>query len=483
VRGNHEGENIIQGTPSRKKPATHRLPPRTPGLPLVGNLLQARQDPLAFLLRLSTRPDPVTGFRIGPFAGYLIRDPVDVAHVLQVNHKNYSKDNLDYRSLKPVLGEGLVTSDGDLWRRQRRKIQPAFHAERVEQFGGMITAYTREMLTTWRAAGDEGRTVDLWTEMTDLTLRIISEALFGVAIRGEVDRIRTPFDALNMAVSRRLRTPYPFPLWIPTPRNRRFSRSLGELDAAVEDIIRARLGRGAGGHDLLGHLLWGSSGKHNPAMPPRQLRDEVMTLLLAGHETTATALTWALYLLSKHPRAMARAQSELDRADMGPSFTVEHLASLGYTRQVIKETLRLYPPIWALSRTSRLADRIGGYEIPPGTNLIISPYVTHRLRDLWDDPERFDPDRFSVVRSKARPRFAFFPFGGGPRLCIGRDLAMMEAQLVLATILREFRLVLTDAAAVRPQPLITLRPTPSPKAIPIPRGPGAWDWREANAPV
>jgi cytochrome P450 len=270
---------------------------------------------------------------------------------------------------------------------------------------------------------------------------------------------------LNEDVSFRLRNMYLLPRWVPSPRNRRFRRALAKLDTVISEIIDAIKAGDGGRKGVLARLLRTETGTASK-MSPRQLRDEAVTLVLAGHETTATLLTWSLHLLSTHPAVMSQLHAELDQAVNREIPRVEDLISVGYTKQVLQEALRLYPPIWIMSRRAEAADRINGYDIAPGSNLLLSPYATHRHPGYWVAPDRFDPGRFSERRSGSRPNFTYFPFGGGPRLCIGRDMAMLEAQIILASIAGQFHLQPVNADQVRPEPLVTLRPTPNPRMIP-----------------
>ncbi len=248
------------------------------------------------------------------------------------------------------------------------------------------------------------------------------------------------------------------PLWIPTPRNLAFKRARAELDRVVYDIIASRRRRHAPKGDLLDMLLAAREQGSGEGMTDRQLRDEVMTLLLAGHETTATTLTWTWYLLSKHPGAARKLRAELDVVLGGRLPGVGDLPALEYTQRVVRESMRLYPPVWVISRTAIEEDEIGGYTIPAGSILLLSQYAMHRHPDFWENPEGFDPDRFSPERSEGRHRYAYFPFGGGPRLCIGANLAMLETELILAILAQRYRLELLPGHPVEPEPLITLRP-------------------------
>jgi cytochrome P450 len=433
-------------------------PPSPPGLPLLGSLLAARRDPLGFLLSLARDYGDITYYRIGIYTGYLVVHPDYIRHILQLNHQNYSKENYDYEMLKPVLGEGLLTSNGDHWLRQRRLIQPAFHQQHIAGLGPIVSRAAAELLEAWDAVAARGEAIDVAADMQRLTLRTIGEALFSIDIRAETDTIGGSFAVLNRETSHRLKTLLVPPLWIPTPRNLVFKRARAELDRVVYDIIANRRRGRAPQDDLLDMLVAAREQGSGEGMTDRQLRDEVMTLLLAGHETTATALTWTWYLLSKHPGAARRLRAELNKVLGGRLPAVDDLSALDYTRRVIQESMRLYPPVWIISRTAIEEDEIGGYTIPAGSVLLLSQYAMHRHPDFWENPEGFDPDRFLPERSQGRHPYAYFPFGGGPRLCIGANLAMLETQLILATLAQHYRLELLPGHPVEPEPLITLRP-------------------------
>ena len=439
--------------------ATTGTPPSAPGNPLLGNLLQARRDPLKFFLGSAGRHGDVVRYRVLTEVGYLVSHPEGVEHVLQKNHRNYDKGTEDYDVLRWLLGQGLLTSDGDFWRRQRRLMQPAFHRRLVATFGERMVGETATMLERWRPHAESGQPVDVAAEMMRLTLDIVGHALFGLDLSREATSFGRAFTEANRYLSDRLYFPFPPPS-VPTPRNRRFKAALRTLDAVAEGVIRERR-RAADGEDrgdLLSMLLSARDEETGEGMDDRQLRDEVMTLLLAGHETTANALSWTWYLLGEHPEAEERLRAELSGVLGVRLPTVEDVPNLRYTRMVIEESMRLYPPVWAIGRNTIAEDEILGYRIPANVEVTLSAYVTHRHPAFWEDPEVFDPERFSPGRSEGRPRFAYFPFAGGPRLCIGRDFALLEAQLILATVAQRYRPRLVPGHPVESEPLITLRP-------------------------
>lgn len=441
-----------------RSPATAVRPSGPPGMPVIGNLLAARRDPLAFLLRLSRDYGDIARYRLGYYTGYLVNHPDYIRHVLQLNHRNYNKQNFTYRMLKPVLGEGLLTSDGAHWLRERRLIQPAFNHKRLETLGSLMTTASAELLDEWDSAAARGQPIDMAEEMRRLTLRIIGETLFSIDISTDTNTIGTAFTSLNQDVAYRFRTVFVPPLWVPTPRNLAFKRARAELNAVVYSIIAERRRHADSRGDLLDILLAARDEASGTGMTDQQVRDEVMTLMLAGHETTATALTWIWYLLSQYPEVAERLRSELDRVLGGRVPEVDDLPALPYTNQVVNEALRLYPPVWVISRTAIEDDHVGKYHVPAGTVLLLSQYTMHRHPAFWEQPERFRPERFSPEHAGKHHPYAYFPFGGGPRLCIGDHLAMMETQLVVATIAQRYRPELVTGHPVEPEPLVTLRP-------------------------
>ncbi len=394
------------------------------------------------------------------FTRYFVTHPDGVQHVLHDNYRNYGKDCFEYAGLRLMIGEGLVTSDGELWRRQRRLAAPAFTPRCVHHFADDMTVATRDLLDRWEARARSGEPFDVTPEMMGVTLRIVGDALFGVDTSGDSAAVAPAFaTAMRVLIGR---TPLAPPLWVPTPANVRFNSAMRMLRGVVERILEARRKNGgaesAGRSDLLSSLIAARDEETGEAMGRDQVRDEVLTLLLAGHETTAMALTWCWYLLSKHPDVRRRLCEEVDAVLGGRAPTAADLPSLAYGRMVIEETMRLYPPVWAIARVAREADEVGGYPIRPGRVLLLSPYSTHRRPDFWENPEGFDPERFAPERARKQHRFAYFPFAAGPRVCIGNNFALIEAQLILAMVAQRYVLDLVPGRPVEPQALLTMRP-------------------------
>src|SRR5262245_4813506 len=392
----------------------------------------------------------------------VVWQPDHVKHVLQDRHPIYTKESLDYRVLKRFLGEGLVTSDGALWLRQRRLMQPAFHRSSIAGFASLMVERTRALLKDWEGPARFRRPVNVYHEMRRLSLDVVTRALFGVNVEDAREAGHT-FAVLSEALAEHLYSPL-FLLFLhpilPTRSNRRARAALRDLDRIVGSMIARRRAQGsAADNDLLSLLLHARDEETDAAgLDARQIRDEVMTVILAGHDTTAATPSWTVYLLDRHRPLTERLRSEVLSALGDRDPTLEDLPQLEGATRVIEEAMRLYPPAWIITRVAKEEDEIGGYRVAPRTVVMLSPYLTHRSKEVWPEPERFDPDRFPADRSAERPRFAYVPFAGGPRQCIGSEFALTEGTLVLATILRRYRLELASQREVVPQPLTTLRP-------------------------
>ncbi len=425
-------------------------------LPL-GSAYAFGRDPIRFALDMWHRYGDIVRIRFLFWHGYLVFHPDQIKHILQDNHRNYTKDIFTLNAFKAFVGNGLVTNDGDSWLHQRRLMQPAFHRKRLAAFGTLITGTTIEMLERWQGFAEQGQPLDIAVEMMRLTLRIVGQSLFTIDLSNETETVGRAVTTLSKLVLDYMSAPFP-PLWIPTPRNRHITSALRTLDTVVQDIITARRQQHTESGDLLSLLLSARDEETGAGMSDKQVRDEVMTLLFAGHETTSNLLAWTWYVLAQHPEVEQRLHAELDAALAGQRPSVEHLTNLPYSRIVLEETLRLYPPAWSLARKARAGDCLGGYAIPAKSVILMIPYVTHRHPAFWEEPERFDPERFTPERAAARPRYAYFPFGGGPRQCIGNNFALMEAHLILATVAQRYHLHLVPGHAVEPETLLTLRP-------------------------
>jgi cytochrome P450 len=427
------------------------------GLRLLRALLESRRDPLAsFQAQLREHGDAVR-FKVGRQTLVLFNHPEHVAHVLQRNAKAYKKSP-NYRELALVLGEGLLNSEGKLWQRQRRLTQPMFHRQQVARIVPLVTRLTGEMLDGWRRRDPDER-FDLHAEMMRLTLRIVGHALFSADLSAEAGDLGRALSTVLPVVQKRTESLVNLPLWVPLPAHVRFRRAMRALDGIVHELIESRQRGGEDlPQDLLTILLQARDPETGEGMSPRQVRDEVMTFLLAGHETTANALSWTFYLLARSPEQDRLLRAEIDEVLGGRVPGLEDLPRLDRTRRVLQESMRLYPPAWLMEREALEDDVVGGYRVPRGTLLMLCPYTMHRNASLWDEPERFDPDRFLPERVAGRPRCAYFPFGSGQRQCIGEAFAMLEMELVVPMVLQAARLEPVPGHPVVPDAGVTLRP-------------------------
>ncbi|MFP2903749.1 cytochrome P450 [Pyxidicoccus sp. 3LFB2] len=438
--------------------AAARIAPGPRGHLLLGILPEARRDVLGLLTRAARQYGDVARYRLGPMTSHLIAHPDGVRHVLQEHVGNYTKDHFSYRLVSRVAGNGLLTSQGSFWLRQRRLAQPAFHRQRISAMAEAMTRATVAMLERWDTLAARGEPVGVVEEMMHLTLTIVGDALFGTSVGDKAAVVGPAFNVLSEQTVTRFRTLRLLPPVLPTRYDAEFRAASRALKGAVMELIADRRKRPEDTGDLLSMFMLARDEDTGETMSDEQLRDEVLTMLVAGHETTATTLSWTWALLAQHPEVEAKLHAELDTVLAGRTPTAGDVPRLGYTRMVVEEAMRLYPPAYVFSRAVKEDDVIGGFRIPRGTSVDVSPYVTHRHPDFWERPEAFLPERFSPEASAQRPRYAYFPFSGGPRQCIGNGFAMMEAQLILATVAQRYRPRTLPGHVLTPEPLITLRP-------------------------
>lgn len=386
---------------------------------------------------------------------HFVSEPQFVEQVLLGNLKNYPKGFFFRQRVRLLTGDGLISSEGEFWMRQRRLAQPAFHRQRLVQLVEVMTGATREMLARWENH-PAARPLNVSEETMRLTLQVVGVALFRTELGRHADEVYHALTHVLEYINFRLRNPFAPSEKIPTARNRAFLHNKKTLDDLALAIIQARRKSGDDEGDLLSMLMQARDEDSGEGMSDSQLLDEVQTIMLAGHETTAVALAWTWKLLSEHPQAAQRLHDEVQSVLGGREPTWDDLENLRYTRQVFEEAMRLYPPFWLLARQALEDDEIGGYFIPAGSTIALSPYITHRLPHLWENPEQFNPDRFAP--DAVRPKFAYFPFGGGPRLCIGQNFALMEAQIVLAMTAQRFDLNMVPGQQVELAQTLSLRP-------------------------
>lgn len=433
------------------RPPPH-IAPGPPGHFLLGNLREFRRDVLGLVVGAAAEYGDIVRCRLGPQVVHLINHPDPIEQILQKRAANYDKHTRSSAAIHSISGDSLLTCNGEFWKRQRRMDAPAFHHRQIAGFADKMTAATASMVDRWRAGPP---TLDIASEMARLTYSIVGQTLFSFNTGEDAETVEKAMRVILPHVFVRLGNLINSPTWLPTPANRRFSRSLADVDRVVYRIIdqhRQAEESGRPNNDLLGMLMSVRDGE-GTGLDDRQLRNETITFLLAGHETTANALTWIFHLISRHPEIEQLLLEEISTALGGRTPVLQDLPQLCYTKAVIQESMRLYPPIWIIERRVIEDDSIGGYTLPAGSAVVISPYALHRHPAFWREPEKFDPSRFLTGTPEA-----YIPFGAGPRFCIGNEFAMMEAQLITVMILQAFHLATVPGHLVEPQPDITLRP-------------------------
>jgi cytochrome P450 len=428
-------------------------PPRTATFTLLNRLLR---DRLALMSNAAEQYGDAVRMAIGPKTLYFFNHPDYAKHVLADNSANYTK-GIGLVQARRALGDGLLTSEGELWRKQRKTIQPAFQVKRIAGQAGVVAEEAARLVARLRALSGTGP-VDVSRELTGLTLGVLGRTLLDEDLAGYAS-IGHSFEAVQDQAMFEMVTIGSVPTWLPLPNQLRFRRARAELQQVVDALVEVRDARPtADGDDVLSRLIESVRAEDDPRVGRVRMRDELITLLLAGHETTASTLGWSLYLIDRHPEVAERLRAEAVAVLGGDRLPVyEDLRKLTYTSMVVEEAMRLYPPVWMLSRISREPDEIGGYRVPAGADVVVCPYTMHRHPAFWPEPARFDPGRFDPDRPVDRPRYAYIPFGAGPRFCVGNNLGMMEAVFVLAVVSRELRLELVPGAQVTAEPMLSLR--------------------------
>jgi cytochrome P450 len=417
-------------------------------------LIAISRDPLKFLMKVARDYPDVAHFKLGPQHTFLLSHPDHIQNVLVAHDWNFLKGRGLQRA-KKVLGKGLLTSEGNFHRRQRRLSQPAFHRQRIAAYAQTMVDYAERRSEQWM----EGEQRDIAQEMMSLTLAIVAKTLFDADVETEAKEIGKALgEVLEMFST------FSSPLTevldkLPLPKNRRVQQAKMRLDETIYRIIEERRGDSRDRGDLLSMLMLAQDTEGDGGgMSDEQLRDEVMTLFLAGHETTANALTWTWYLLSQHPDVEARLHAEIDSVLEGSRATADDVARLTYTEMVMAESMRLYPPVWVMGRRAVSGYKVGKFHVPAKSIILLSQYVVHHDERYYPEPEKFDPERWKPEARAARPKYAYFPFGGGSRMCIGEQFAWMEGILLIATLAQKWKLRLVPGHSVKLQPLITLRP-------------------------
>ncbi|MBZ0285804.1 MAG: cytochrome P450 [Anaerolineae bacterium] len=432
----------------------NRYPPGPKQFLLLGSLRQFANHRLEFMIANRDQFGDIVHFRFGPRHIYQINDPEMIQYVLAKHPEQFHKSPALKRNTRQVIGQGLLTSEDEFHKRQRRLVQPAFYHKRIAAYGDVMVDYSAQMLEGWHTDDQ----LDVAHEMMKLTMRIVAKTLFDADVSGDADSIGEAITMGIETVGRRITQPIHLPDWLPTPQNRERKQAAALLEQTITRMIDERRASGEDKGDLLSMLLMAVDEEQGGGMSNKQVRDEAMTLFIAGHETTANALAWTLYLLAQHPEVETRLVEELQSVLDGRLPAFADLLCLPYTEMVIKESMRLYPPAWVTTREVIEDIELGSYPIRKGSIIIMSIYTMHRDPRYWNEPDQFRPERFASGWEDRVPKYAYFPFGGGPRVCVGNQFAMMEAKLVLATIISRFQMKLVPGQQIVPDPLITLRP-------------------------
>ncbi len=428
-------------------------PPQAWRLPYVGNALTYLRDPLHFLRSMREEHGDVVKVKLGPLEVTLISHPDLVEDILVTRNRLWQKDRF-MEVLRPVLGTGLLSSEGDFWRRQRRLAQPAFHRDRIASYGEIMVEHAARLASKWQ----DGEVRDVHVDMMHLTLEIVAQTLFGANVGDHADDVGVALHSVLAVAADPLELFLPILKRLPTPQRRRFDSAIKKLDAIIYGVIeKRRASEAVEGSDLLSMLLHARD-DDGGRMSDKQLRDECMTLFLAGHETTALNLSWTWLLLSQHPEVEAKLARELLDVLGDRPATFADLPKLRYTGHVISESLRMYPPAWSMGREAREDVEVGGFLVPKGSQVWFCPWAIQRDPRWFTDPDTFRPERWEGDLAKTLHRYAYFPFGGGPRFCIGQSFAQMEAVLLLATLARTFKVDVLPEPPATPEPSVTLRP-------------------------
>ena len=431
-----------------------RFPKSTlPSIWPFGHVAELRRDMLGFFTRCAQECGDIALMKFGPRSVYLLNHPDHIEQALVTRNRAFSK-HFAFKYLRPLLGTGLLTAEGDHWLRQRRLMQPAFSRESMNRYAPAMVELTSNMVSGWC----DGQPLDIHAEMTDLTLQIAAKTLLDIDLGDQLRQVADGTDAVMDDFRLRLHSVAPLPIWIPTAQNRKMKQARAQLNAVIERIIAQRRQSGEMHSDLLSMMMRARDEDDGRGMSDRQLRDEVMTLLLAGHETTANTLSWVWYLLAQHSEAAAKLQAELQEVLGDRPPELGDLPRLVFTEQIVKEAMRLFPPAYTIGREATEDTTIGEYDVPRGTTVFACQWIVHRDSRWFPEPEQFQPQRWTEDFEQSRPKYAYFPFGGGPRVCIGNTFAMVEAVLLTARIAQEFSFELTGDKPIIPHAAVTLRP-------------------------
>lgn len=435
-------------------------PPGPKGRFPLGSLAELAKDPLAFYAGLAREHGDVSAYSVAGMKFVFVNGPAEIHHILAGNERNYRRSAFGNKLLKLAMGDNVITTDGAAWLRRRKLLQPLFTKKQMARFAGMMVAEGARHLDRLAEAGRQGAPVDIDAAMKRLTLSVVGRALFNQDLGADGNEIAAHLKVGGDYFIHRFKNPLAPPLWVPTRRNRAFRASMDSIAYLVPKLIAARRAEGPDGpDDLLGRLLDARFEDTGAGYTDLELKNEIQVMIGAGYETTALTLTWAAWLVARHPAVADRLAAEAAAVLGGRDPAWEDVERLAYARQVVEETMRLYPASWGMARTTIAEDLLGGYRIPAGRDVVFSPFVLHRRPDIWPEPERFDPERFAPGAGADRPSAAYIPFGFGRRSCLGIHFAMLEAVLLLAMMARRFRFALPEGAPpVVPEPLMTMGP-------------------------
>ena len=415
-----------------------------------------QKQPIEFMVEMNKNYPDISTWKLLHLNIVLLTDPKLVRYVLQTNQKQYKKSS-QYESLKLIIGEGLVTSEAEMWKKQRKLIQPVFHREYIHSLFGDMLHSTNEMISEWKEKLKTDSDIDMSEEMMKITLQIIGKTMLSVDVKAEAKAVDVSLSYLLREVNKKTMQAINLPLWVPVPSNFKFKKEMKVLDGIIYKIINERRKTAAQKGDLLDILMASKYEDTGETMPDELLRDEVMTIFLAGLETTANALAWTFYLISQNPEVYKKLKEEIKTIVGDGEITFQHLQQLKYTKACLNESMRLYPPIWLIGRRALEDNMIGDYLIKKDTDLFITPYIVHRHPDYWKNPEAFDPDRWETKEVQEMDKFAYFPFAAGPRMCIGNNFALFEADIIITKVIQNFDFEYIGQLAPVMDPTVTLR--------------------------
>ena len=427
------------------------------GHPITGHLKEFINDRFTMQMRMMKQMGPIYSFNVGRYHVTYLSKPEYIRHILQENYKNYKK-NVFYDELKIILGQGLVTSEGDFWRKQRKMIQPAFHHKQIEHFSQLMVSSTKRLMTKWDESAIQNSTINIDEDMKSLTMEIVAQCLFS----NDTDTFaKAATNSVNVVLDwskNRMESLVKSPQWVPTQSNREYNKAFSVLKEIVMGIIQERRAMNDRPNDLLTTMIEMTDEDSKKGMNDQQIFDEILTLFMAGHETTAHTLVWTWYLLSKNPQVRKKLNNEVDAILQNSDVSFAQVPQLSYTKMVIQESMRYIPAVWGIGREAIADDRIDGFPIPKGATVGVSIYQMHHHPKYWENPEGFDPERFNPDNESKINKWVYMPFGGGPRACVGNAFAMMEAQIILAMLSKRYTLNLRSDIPIEFDPGITLRP-------------------------